>query len=86
MGERGACRFRLSGDVLPARPFPRFLRVYVQCMYVGTKRMNFRLPEVLVRQADIAAEVTHKNRTGLLVEALREYLREIESEEGSGRL
>lgn len=51
-------------------------------MYMSTKRVNFRLPEELVRQADIAAEVTHKNRTELLVEALRAYLQEIESEEG----
>ncbi|MBP1986634.1 ribbon-helix-helix domain-containing protein [Halolamina salifodinae] len=46
-----------------------------------TKRVNFRLPEELITQADIAAEVTHKNRTEVLVEALRQYLEEIESEE-----
>lgn len=48
---------------------------------MGTKRVNFRLPEELITQADIAAEVTHKNRTEVLVEALRKYLEEIESEE-----
>ncbi|WP_224333790.1 CopG family transcriptional regulator [Haloprofundus halobius] len=48
---------------------------------MGTKRVNFRLPEELITHADIAAEITHKNRTELLVEALRQYLEEIESEE-----
>lgn len=82
MGERGACRFRLSADLPTHRLVRRFFREYVQCMYMSTKRVNFRLPEELVRQADIAAEVTHRNRTELLVEALRAYLQEIESEEG----
>ena len=48
---------------------------------MSTKRVNFRLPEELVTHADIAAEVTHKNRTEILVEALRQYLKEKESEE-----
>ncbi|SIR89637.1 hypothetical protein SAMN05421858_4436 [Haladaptatus litoreus] len=48
---------------------------------MSTRKVNFRLPEELVTHADIAAEVTHKNRTELLIEALREYLKEIESEE-----
>ncbi|WP_433633230.1 CopG family transcriptional regulator [Halomicrococcus sp. NG-SE-24] len=48
---------------------------------MGTKRVNFRLPEELITQADIAAEVTHKNRTEVLIEALRQYLEEKESEE-----
>jgi len=48
---------------------------------MSTKRVNFRLPEELVRQADIAAEVTHKNRTEILVEALRQYLTEMEDDE-----
>lgn len=50
-------------------------------MYMSTKRVNFRLPEELLTQADVAAEVTHKNRTELLVEALRQYLAEKESDE-----
>ena len=50
-------------------------------MYMSTKRVNFRLPEELVTHADIAAEVTHKNRTEILIEALRQYLDEMESEE-----
>lgn len=49
---------------------------------MSTKRVNFRLPEELVEQADIAAEVTHKDRTEVIVEALREYLNEIEDDEG----
>lgn len=48
---------------------------------MSTKRVNFRLPEELVTHADIAAEVTHKNRTEILIEALRQYLEEKESEE-----
>jgi metal-responsive CopG/Arc/MetJ family transcriptional regulator len=48
---------------------------------MSTKRVNFRLPEELIAQADIAAEVTHKNRTEVLIEALRHYLEEKESEE-----
>lgn len=48
---------------------------------MSTKRVNFRLPETLITQADIAAEVTHKNRTEVLIEALRQYLEEIESDE-----
>lgn len=48
---------------------------------MSTKRVNFRLPEELVTQADIAAKVTHKNRTEILIEALREYLTEVESDD-----
>ncbi|MFC7074346.1 CopG family ribbon-helix-helix protein [Halovenus rubra] len=48
---------------------------------MSTKRVNFRLPEELIAQADVAAEVTHKNRTEILVEALRQYLEEKESDE-----
>lgn len=48
---------------------------------MSTKRVNFRLPEELITQADIAAEVTHKNRTEVLIEALRQYLEEKEAEE-----
>jgi len=43
---------------------------------MGTRRVNFRLPEELITQADIAAEVTHKNRTEVLIEALQQYLEE----------
>ena len=48
---------------------------------MSTKRVNFRLPEELVTHVDIAAEVTHKNRTEILIEALRQYLEEKESDE-----
>jgi metal-responsive CopG/Arc/MetJ family transcriptional regulator len=50
-------------------------------MYMGRKRVNFRLPEKLVTYADIAAEVTHKNRTEIFIEVLRQYLDEMESED-----
>ena len=48
---------------------------------MSTKRVNFRLPEELIAQADVAAEVMHKNRTEILIEALRQYLEDKESDE-----
>lgn len=45
---------------------------------MGTTRVNFRLPDDLLEKADVAAEVTHKNRTELIVDALREYLQDVE--------
>lgn len=50
-------------------------------MYMSSKRVNFRLPEELVSQADIVAEVTHKNRTEVIIEALQQYLAEKGQEE-----
>lgn len=43
--------------------------------------VNFRLPEDLVTRAEVAAEATHRNRTEIITEALREYLDDIESNE-----
>ncbi|ELZ08344.1 transcriptional regulator, CopG family protein [Halovivax asiaticus JCM 14624] len=48
---------------------------------MGTTRANFRLPEELLEKADIAAEVTHRNRTEIVTEALCEYLSDIEDDE-----
>lgn len=48
---------------------------------MGTKRVNLRLPEELITHADIAAEVSHKNRTDVLIEALRQYLEEREADD-----
>jgi predicted DNA-binding protein len=48
---------------------------------MGTTRVNFRIPEDLIEKADVAAQVTHKNRTEIVTEALRAYLEEIEDEE-----
>ncbi|ATW89849.1 uncharacterized protein DUF1160 [Halohasta litchfieldiae] len=48
---------------------------------MSTKRVNFRLPEELLTQADVTAEVTHKNRTEVVIEALRQYLADKESDE-----
>jgi len=48
---------------------------------MGTTRVNFRLPENLIEKADVAAEITHKNRTDILKEALQEYLEEVEDSE-----
>ena len=48
---------------------------------MGTTRVNFRLPDDLLDKADVAAEITHKNRTELVKEALQAYLREVEDDE-----
>lgn len=48
---------------------------------MGTSHVNFRLPEELLEKADVAAEVTHKNRTEVVVEALRAYLEDVEDEQ-----
>lgn len=48
---------------------------------MGSTRVNFRLPEDLVERADVAAEVSKKNRTEIVTEALREYLDDIEDDE-----
>lgn len=48
---------------------------------MGTTRVNFRIPEELIEKADVAAKITHKNRTEIVTEALREYLDDIESTE-----
>lgn len=44
-----------------------------------SKKVNFRLPDDLVKRADVAAEVTHKNRTEIIKEAVREYLQDVEA-------
>lgn len=46
-----------------------------------TKKVNFRLPEDLVNRADVAAEISHKNRTEIVKDALQAYLQEFEREE-----
>jgi len=48
---------------------------------MGTTRVNFRLPDDIVEKADVAAEITHKNRTEIVKEALTKYLREVEDDE-----
>ena len=48
---------------------------------MGTTRVNFRLPEELVQKTDVAAEITHKNRTEILKEALQAYLDDVEDDE-----
>ena len=48
---------------------------------MDTKRVNFRLPDDLLEKSDVAAEITHKNRTDIIKEALQEYLDEIEDDE-----
>jgi predicted DNA-binding protein len=48
---------------------------------MGTTRVNFRLPEELLEKADVAAEITHKNRTEIVKEALQEYFEDVEDNE-----
>jgi metal-responsive CopG/Arc/MetJ family transcriptional regulator len=48
---------------------------------MGSTRVNFRLPEDLIEKADVAAEVTKKNRTEIVKEALQEYFDEIEDDD-----
>lgn len=40
---------------------------------MGTTRVNFRLPEDLVKKTDVVAEVTRNTRTDIVVEALQAY-------------
>lgn len=47
-----------------------------------TTKVNFRLPDDLLEKADVAAEITHRNRTDIIIEALQEYLDEVEDDEG----
>lgn len=46
-----------------------------------TKRVNFNFPERLVERADILGEVEQRDRTEIVVTALREYLREATADE-----
>ena len=48
---------------------------------MGTTKVNFRLPDDLVEKADVAARVTHKNRTEIIKDALYEYFHEVEDDE-----
>lgn len=48
---------------------------------VGSTRVNFRLPEELIEKADVAAQISKKNRTAIVTEALREYLEDVEDDE-----
>lgn len=48
---------------------------------MGTTRVNFRLPDELVEKADVAAEITHSNRTEIVRKALQNYLDEAEDDE-----
>lgn len=48
---------------------------------MGTRHVNFRLPDELIEKADTAAEITHKNRTEIIKEALQNYFQEVEDDE-----
>lgn len=46
-----------------------------------SRKVNFRLPEDLIEKADIAAKISHKNRTEIIKEALQNYLQQVEDTE-----
>ena len=48
---------------------------------MSNTRVNFRLPEDLVDKADVAAEISKKNRTEIVREALQDYIEDIENDE-----
>jgi len=48
---------------------------------MSNTRVNFRLPEDLIEKADVAAKISHKNRTEIIKEALQEYLQTVEDQE-----
>lgn len=48
---------------------------------MGTTKVNFRLPNELIEKADVAAEISHKNRTEIVRDALQQYLQEVEDDE-----
>ena len=48
---------------------------------MSNTRVNFRLPEDLVDKADVAAEVSKKNRTEIVKEALQDYIEDVENDE-----
>lgn len=71
----------LARTNLPHALSPMTYNVCTEAMRMGTTRVNFRLPEGLIEKADLAAEISHKNRTEVVTEALREYLRDVEDDE-----
>lgn len=48
---------------------------------MGTTKVNFRLPNELIEKADVAAEISHKNRTEIVRDALQQYLEDVEDDE-----
>lgn len=48
---------------------------------MSTTGVNFRIPDELLQKADVAAKITHRNRTEIVTEALRAYLDGVEDEE-----
>ncbi|EMA56601.1 hypothetical protein [Halococcus thailandensis] len=46
-----------------------------------TKRVNFNFPQHLVEQADVLGEVEQRDRTEIVVTALREYLHDATTDE-----
>ena len=48
---------------------------------MGTTKVNFRLPDELLAKADVAAQITRKNRTELVINALQEYVADVEDDE-----
>lgn len=50
-----------------------------------TRKVNFRLPDELVEKADVAAEVSHKNRTEIIKDAPAVFGKSKTTRSDSGR-
>jgi hypothetical protein len=73
-------RWEASG-IVPAKRHT-FMYLCAQCMHMGSStRVHFRAPERLIEQADVLAVAEDKNRTDVLIDALRDYLEEASDEE-----
>jgi predicted DNA-binding protein len=48
---------------------------------MSSERVDLRLPETLAERIDVATEVTDKNRTEILLEALQQYLDDKKTDE-----
>ncbi|ERG90200.1 MAG: hypothetical protein J07HQW1_00217 [Haloquadratum walsbyi J07HQW1] len=44
-----------------------------------TSGVNFRIPEELIEKAGVATQITHKNQTEIVTEALQNYPEDIEA-------
>jgi predicted transcriptional regulator len=48
---------------------------------MSSERVDLRLPETLAEPIDVATEVTDRNRTEILIEALQQYLDDKKTDE-----
>ena len=48
---------------------------------MGTRRVNVQIPDELLEKATVVAMITDRNRTEIVAEAVREYLKHFEDDE-----